>query len=139
MNAPDMPKILPPETEVSRPFWEGCREGELRLQRCGSCGEHQFYPRIICSHCSSSELSWEVVSGLGKVASFSVVQRAISPAYIAPYVVALIDLDEGPRMMSSIVGCEPEEVSVGAAVRVAFEQWGAELTLPVFELTEAPA
>ena len=139
MNAPDMPKILPPETEVSRPFWEGCREGELRLQRCGSCGEYQFYPRIICSHCSSSELSWEVVSGLGKVASFSVVQRAISPAYIAPYVVALIDLDEGPRMMSSIVGCEPEDVSVGAAVRVTFEQWGPEHTLPVFELTEEPA
>ena len=79
---------------------------------------------------------WRAVSGAGRVASFSVVRRGMSPAYAAPYVVALIDLDEGPRMMSSIVGSSPESVAVGATVDVKFEDWGAEHVLPVFSLRE---
>ena len=59
--------ILPPDTELSRPFWEGCREGELRLQHCSDCDRFQFYPRIICSHCDSVTLSWRAVSGKGRV------------------------------------------------------------------------
>lgn len=136
MNAPDVARILPPETEVSRPFREGCRVGELRLQRCDACGRFQFYPRDICSHCSGDGLSWQAVSGRGRIASFTVVRRGISPAYPAPYVVALVDLEEGPRMMSSVVGCEPEAVTVGAAVAVKFEDWGADHVLPVFRLQE---
>lgn len=133
MSEPEIAKILPPDTELSRPFWEGCREGELRLQHCSSCERFQFYPRIVCSHCDAGTLSWQPVSGRGQLASFTVVRRGISRAYEAPYVVALIDLDEGPRMMSSLVGCEPEDVAVGDAVEVRFQSWGAEHKLPVFK------
>lgn len=132
MTEPEFQKTLPPDTELSRPFWAGCREHELRLQYCGDCKQFQFYPRIICSHCDGDALTWRVVSGRGRIASFTVVRHAISPAYKAPYVVALIDLDEGPRMMSSVVGCEPECVAIGNAVDVQFEKWGAAYVMPVF-------
>ena len=134
MNAP--PRIQPPHTEITRPYWEGCRAGELRLQQCGDCHRFQFYPRIICSHCGGEHLQWQAVTGRGRVASFTVVRRGISPAYQAPYVVALIDLEEGPRMMSAVVGCEPEVVRVGAAVMVQFTDWGADHVLPVFTLDQ---
>ena len=136
MSALEMAKILPPETEVSRAFWEGCRAGELRLQRCDACGEFQFYPRIVCSHCGGNRLSWRAVSGRGHIASFTVVRRGISRAYPTPYVVVLVDLEQGPRMMSSIVGSDPESVAVGQAVTVQFESWGAEHVLPVFRVCE---
>jgi len=136
MSEPELAKILPPDTELSRPFWEGCRESELRLQHCSDCDRFQFYPRIVCSHCDSDALSWQAVSGRGRVASFTIVRRGISRAYEAPYVVALIDLDEGPRMMSSVVGCEPESVAVGDAVDVQFEAWGEDYLMPVFQRRE---
>jgi len=100
MNTPEIAKILPPDTLLSRPFWEGCRQQELRLQHCADCHQFQFYPRIVCSHCDGSDLSWRKVTGKGRVASFTIVRRGISRAYEAPYIVALIDLDEGPRMRS---------------------------------------
>lgn len=132
MNEPEFKKTLPPDTELSRPFWEGCRENELRLQYCSDCSQFQFYPRIFCSHCDGEALSWQVVTGRGRIASFTIVRRGISRAYQTPYVVALIDLDEGPRMMSGVVGCEPEKVAVGNAVDVQFEDWGAGHIMPVF-------
>lgn len=132
MSKPELAKILPPDTELSRPFWQGCRDKELRLQFCSDCNQFQFYPRIICSHCDSDALSWRAVSGRGSVASYTVVRRGISRAYEAPYIVALIDLDEGPRMMSTVLGCEPEGIAVGDAVDVQFEAWGAEHLMPVF-------
>jgi uncharacterized OB-fold protein len=132
MSEPELLKILPPDTELSRPFWEGCSESQLRLQHCSDCDRFQFYPRIVCSHCDSDSLSWRAVSGRGSVASFTIVRRGISRAYEAPYVVALIDLEEGPRMMSNVVDCEPESVAVGDAVDVKFEAWSSDHTLPVF-------
>ena len=131
-----MSRVLPRPTAVSQCYWEGCNEGELRLQRCADCGEFQFYPRTMCSHCGSSSLDWAQASGRGTIASFSVVRRGLSDAYPAPYVVALVDLEEGPRMMSHIVGVEPEAVAVGQAVTVDFEQWSAEVSLPVFRLID---
>ena len=102
------------------------------MQHCSSCDRFQFYPRIVCSDCGGKELEWLPVSGLGVIASFTVVRRGISLAYDAPYVVVLIDLAEGVRMMSSLVGAEAESVSVGAAVQVEFEDWGQGYRLPVF-------
>lgn len=136
MNAPDAQRILPPDTELSRPYWEGCRAGELRLQQCTRCERFQFYPRIFCSHCGAGAVRWQTVSGRGTIASYTVVRRGISPAYPAPYVVALIDLAEGPRMMSAVVGCEPGELRTGAAVTVRFESWGGDTVMPVFSPTE---
>jgi uncharacterized OB-fold protein len=132
-----MTRTLPPVTELTEPYWEGCKAGELRLQRCTDCNRHQFYPRTVCSHCNSRQLDWVVAGGGGQVASFTVVRRAISKAYTAPYVVALVDLDEGVRMMSNVVGVDPEMVTVGDRVTVDFEAWSEALSLPVFRLMDS--
>jgi uncharacterized OB-fold protein len=129
-----MSRLLPPVTALTQPYWDGCNAGELRLQQCVSCRQHQFYPRNFCSHCDSTELAWVTASGNGIIASFTVVRRGISKAYAAPYIVALVDLQEGPRMMSNIIDVEPEQVAIGAAVRVSFDQWSEEVSLPVFKL-----
>ncbi len=129
-------KIQPQQTELAAPYWEACRRGELVLQHCTGCGEFQFYPRTICSHCGDGALEWAPVSGRGRIKSFTVARRGISKAYEAPYVIALVDLAEGPCMMSNIVGAAPEQVHIGAEVTVAFQSWGSEQDLPVFELAE---
>jgi uncharacterized OB-fold protein len=131
-----MTRILPRPTALSQPYWDGCREGVLRLQQCADCARFQFYPRCICSHCAGTRLEWQTVSGRGVLASYTVVQRGISAAYPAPYVVALIDLAEGPRMMSSVIGAAPEELQVGAAVEVNFAEWSPDIDMPVFRLIE---
>jgi uncharacterized OB-fold protein len=132
-----MQRTLPPLTDLTQPYWEGCKAGELKLQRCSDCGEHQFYPRNICAHCTSRNLAWITASGVGKIASFTVVRRAISKAYDAPYIVALVDLEEGVRMMSNVVDADPEQVSVGDPVTVDFENWSDEVRLPVFRLANS--
>jgi uncharacterized protein len=129
-----MSKILPRPTETSAPYWQGCQQGELRLQKCNACQQVQFYPRIMCSHCQHQSLDWVVASGGGEIASFTVVRRGVSDAYPAPYIVALIDLEEGPRMMSHIVGADPVSVAIGDAVLVEFEEWSDEITMPVFRV-----
>jgi uncharacterized OB-fold protein len=131
-----MSKILPRPSPLSQPYWDGCREGVLRLQYCTHCKYFQFYPRCICSQCQGTQLEWRTVSGRGVVASYTVVQRGISAAYPAPYVVALIDLAEGPRMMSSVTETEPENLWVGAPVAVCFAEWSPDIQMPVFRLIE---
>ena len=129
-------KALPVPTPESAPYWQGCSESKLLLQRCEACGRHQFYPRAICTACSSASLSWEPASGRGRVKSYTVIRRAVSAAYEpeVPYVVALIELAEGPTLMSNIVDAPPEQLRIGAAVRVRFDAWGGDLRLPVFLL-----
>ena len=126
----DFPVQAPP---VEQPFFEGCAEGELRLQHCTVCGSYQFYPRVMCHHCWSRDLEWEEASGKGIILSFTVVRIAVSAEYEAPYVVALVKLAEGPTMMSQIRGCAPEEVKVGAGVHVAFADIAGRQAMPVFE------
>lgn len=127
-------KFLPRPTPESAPFWEGCREHRLMLQRCMSCGTYQFYPRIICAHCMSDQIEWQVASGRGTVETYTIVTRAISEAYSddVPYVIALITLAEGPRMMSNVIECDVERVTCGLPVEVVFERWSAEITMPKF-------
>ena len=125
-------RIVPRRTALTEPYWEGCQAGELRLQRCRACNQYQFYPRILCSHCGHRELTWHSVAGRGKVASYTVVHRPVSAAYPAPAIIALVDLDEGPRMMSSLIECSPEDVTVGSAVAVDFQAWSEEISMPVF-------
>lgn len=134
MTALGPTKVSPQITPLSAPYWEGCRQGELRLQYCGDCDSFQFYPRINCSHCGGVDMQWKKASGGGRIASYTIVRRGISKAYEAPYVVALIDLEEGPRMMSNIICERPDELVIGLAVTVQFEQWNEELMLPVFSL-----
>jgi hypothetical protein len=127
-------KNLPRPSAQSRPFWDGCREGRLLLQRCEACGRHQFYPRLMCVHCDAESLAWVESGGTGRIESFTVVRRAVSTAYApeAPYIVALIALDEGPVMMSNVVDCDIESLAVGDRVQVLFEAWTDEITVPKF-------
>ncbi len=127
-------KFLPIPNPVTRPYWEACQRHELLLQKCSQCGEHQFYPRIVCGSCASSELRWVQASGLGTVVSWTVVRHPVAAAYAddIPYVIALIQLDEGPTMMSQIVDCDPDSLSSSLQVEVCFEEWTEEITMPNF-------
>ena len=127
-------KVQPKPSVLTDPYWEACSQGVLTMQRCDDCKLYQFYPRIVCSHCGGKALAWSEVSGSGQIKSFTIVRRGISRAYEAPYVLVLIDLDEGPCMMSSLVDCDPEAVAVGALVSVAFQSWGSDIEMPVFKL-----
>ena len=120
-----------PETEA---YWQGCRNHELLLQRCTRCNEFQFYPRTICSHCMNGDLVWVKASGHGQIKTFTIVRRPVSEAYAAdvPYVVALIQLDEGPTMMSNVVQCDPNVIQIGDSVQVLFDDWSEEVSIPKF-------
>lgn len=129
-------KPLPVIDNESRPFWEGCQAGRLMLQHCANCGEWVYYPRALCTACHSERLEWEEASGEGVIHTFTVCHRGAGAAFAdeIPYVVALIDLAEGPRMLSNIVGIDPESVRIGQHVRVTFEKATEEVTLPKFKV-----
>lgn len=127
-------KFMPrprPETEA---WWAACRESKLMIQHCSQCGAFQFYPRILCSSCMSEQLEWAQSSGRGKVSTFTICRLPVAQAYAAdvPYVIALIQLEEGPTMMSNIVQCDPDSVTTGMPVEVVFEAWSDEITMPQF-------
>jgi uncharacterized OB-fold protein len=114
-------------------YWQAAKNNKLMLRRCKSCGEVHFMPRYLCPVCWSEDLVWFEAKGKGNVHSFSIIRRASSAAYAprVPYVVALIDLDEGPRMMSNIVGSDALDVAIGDAVTLEFEERG-DAKLPQF-------
>ncbi len=133
---PKRPQPRFPEPN-SEPFWEGVKEHELRYPSCDSCGALVFYPRLHCPECLSTELSWKVSNGEGTVYSFSVVRQNRMPAFIelGAYSVAYIDLDEGFRMMSSVVGVDDptSDIHIGQRVKVEFEQQDeGDYPIPVF-------
>jgi uncharacterized OB-fold protein len=127
-------KFFPRPTPETETYWQGCRDHQLLLQFCVQCKEFQFYPRIICARCASDKLEWVKAAGQGTILTFTIVRRAVSEAYAAdvPYVVALIQLDEGPTMMSNIVQCAPEALEIGNPVQVVFEDWSEEISIPLF-------
>jgi len=117
-------------------YWEGLAQGELRIQRCDACSRHVFYPRAICPHCYSDRLSWITATGKGTIYSYTVVHQAFGPyADEAPFVIAIVELEEGVRMMTRIVDTPHEQVTIGAAVQVTFATIGEGVTLPYFQLT----
>ena len=128
-------KPLPLPNETSHPFWEGTRAHELRLQRCRHCGKHIFYPRAVCPFCLSDRLEWVTASGQGRIYSYTVVRRAMHPAFQEdlPYVLAIVELDEGPRLTTNIVATAPEEVRVDMRVRAAYHDVTPDITLLKFE------
>lgn len=127
-------KFLPRPKPETAAWWQSCREHNLMIQRCSGCGAFQFYPRVFCSSCMSNQVEWVQSAGLGKVLTFTVCRVPVAEAYAAdlPYVVALIRLEEGPTMMSNIVGCEPESVTIGMPVEVVFQKWSEDITIPQF-------
>lgn len=122
-----------PETE---PFWAGTRAGELRIQRCRSCGRYYFYPRPFCRYCQSSDVEWQQASGRGRLVSYVINYRPLPPsAADEPQVIALVQLEEGPRMLTNIIGSKPDPnfLPLDSPVHVEFERRG-EQALPVFRL-----
>ena len=132
-------KPLPEIDADSAPFWRGTRERRLLLPHCLACGRPHFPPRVLCPHCHADGIEWKPASGEGTVYTYTVARRAASAAFEddVPYVVALIDLAEGVRMMSNVVTDDPAKVTIGAPVRVTFERASDEITLPKFELVAA--
>jgi len=122
----------PVPTADSEVFWERCKAGELCLPRCRGCGELNWFPRAMCRYCSGTDLEWVPMSGQATVYSFSVVDRPPSPGLPGRYVLALVDLDEGVRMMTHVVGCDPGEVRIGMRVSVRFQPISDEISLPMF-------
>ncbi len=125
-------RVSPQVTPLSKPYFDACNESRLVIQQCDTCHRWQFYPRHVCSYCGGGDLVWRQAAGTGRVASYTVVRRAVSKAYTAPYVIALIDLDEGVRMMSQLREIDVDSVFIGQCVEVVFEQWVDEDRLPVF-------
>lgn len=123
-------------SDLTRHFWSGCDEGELRIQHCSGCDRSQFYARTSCTSCGASDLQWQVSKGRGRVASFTVVRQAVAERFagLIPYAVALVDLDEGVRIMSVIHGADPDDVKVGAKVAVDFASWDGPEPMPLFRL-----
>ena len=118
---------------LSEPFWEGTRNGELRLQRCGSCSRFVWTPQYACPDCLSEDYEWVACSGRGVVYSYTVVHRSIDPSrFEAPYVLAVVQLEEGPHLLTNIVGCEPEAVQVDMPVELRFERIDDEFTVYPF-------
>jgi uncharacterized OB-fold protein len=118
---------------TTAPFWDGTRRGELRVQRCQACRRYQFYPRPYCIACSSDGLEWVRAAGTGTVYSMTTVRAELVPGFAPPYTVALVELDEGPRMVSTIV--DPA-VRIGTRVRVTWQERPDAPPLPVFRIAE---
>jgi uncharacterized OB-fold protein len=126
-------------TPLSLPFWQATAEGELRLQRCAACRAFRFPPKVLCPVCLEEATEWVAVAGSARVVTHTVVHRPATAAFAGrvPYVIAVVELAEGPRMLTNIVGCDPGSVHGGMAVRVGFEarwsrQTGSTVMLPVF-------
>jgi uncharacterized OB-fold protein len=128
-------RLEPPVTEVSEPFWQATREHRLMVQRCADCESWVWYPRTACTKCLGENLRWTRVSGKGTVYAFSVHHRpgVAEMKGRVPYVVALVELEEGVRLLSNLVACDPESVHVDQAVRLTWEALSDGRNLPVFE------
>jgi uncharacterized OB-fold protein len=132
-------KPLPAMAGFAREFYEHCQRGDLRFQRCTSCGKWRHVPRHKCGSCASWEWEWARSSGRGQVFSWTVVSRPMHPDFVddVPYAPAIIEMDEGVRLVSWVVDCPPEELRKGLPVQVFFDAVTDEVTLPKFRRAEA--
>jgi uncharacterized OB-fold protein len=125
---------LPELAGLAGEFYGFCLQGELRFQRCGACGAWRHVPREMCAACGSFDWSWQRSSGRGRVFTWTVVARALHPAFAdaVPLAPAVIEMEEGVRVLSRVVDVAPEALEVGMPVEVAFEELTPEVALPVF-------
>jgi uncharacterized OB-fold protein len=129
-----MQKPLPIITPDTAPFWEGCRTGQLLLQRCISCFAWRYPPAPVCPRCAAAESVWTPTARKGCIHSFVIYHRAFHPAYVAevPYAVALVELDEGVRLLLRVVDCPLERLAMEAVGEIRFQPLTEEVSLPVF-------
>ncbi len=128
-------KPVPKPNPETQTYWDGCAAGELRLQHCDDCGHVQFYPRKLCSACFSQNVSWKAASGKGTIRSWSTVVAPGAPGFQEeiPFVSVLVELAEGPTMLSVLRDCAPEDVDFDMPVEVIFEQRSEEIHIPYFK------
>lgn len=139
VNASGVPEgvgelLLPVPEPDSQPFWDALRAGELRIQRCTACGELRHPPQPMCPRCNDFEHEWALMSGRGSVYSYVVSHQAVHASLRerTPFVTVLVELDEGPRMVTNLVDVPPDEVEIGMAVEVVFHEVDTEIVLPLF-------
>ena len=124
-------------TPEAKPYWDGLNEGKLLLPKCDECDEPFFYPRIACPHCHSRNISWIQASGKGKLYSFQIAYRSLNPAFKIkpPYILAMVELEEGPRLMSNLVNIEPdvEVIKCDMPLEVVYEKQTDDITIPLFQ------
>jgi uncharacterized OB-fold protein len=127
-------KPLPIVSDYNRPFWEGARRHEFRLQRCNSCHKLWAPNGPVCPHCFSEDYTWDKTDGRGKVASWVVFHKVYHPGFAndVPYNVAFIELTEGPRVIANVVGVKNEDLRIGMPVEVVFEDVNDEISIPKF-------
>lgn len=127
---------LPVVNERNRPFWEAAKRGELRMQRCRACGHIRFPINPVCTKCLSAETEWAQLSGRGTVWARIVYHRPFNPAFAdaVPYNVVMVQLEEGPRMYSNVVGTPDDRIKVGDPVEVVFDPVTDEVTIPRFRI-----
>lgn len=125
----ERPRPLP--IPVTRPFWDALARGEVLLQHCAACGTWVYYPRIRCPHCLSDDLPWERVRGTGTVYTFTIGRQPTHPAFAddVPQLIAVVELDEGPRLTTTLVEVAPEDIVVGMAVEPVFDAGDDGITL----------
>ena len=127
-------KAVPEPTPDTQPFWDGCARGELMLQRCRACGKPYFYPRPVCPECGSTDVEWFTASGRATLYSY-VINHRPAPGFEAdaPYAIAVVELAEGPRLLTNLVDVEPDPdaLPLDLPVEVRFETAG-EAAVPVF-------
>jgi hypothetical protein len=125
---------IPAGGNVVGEFWSAAADGRLLVQRCAACGTRQFYPRQVCATCGSTP-EWEQASGRGVVHTFTIVRQNGAKPFSAelPYVVAIVELEEGPRMMGNVTGCAAEDVTVGMAVHAYAVKIEEGLAVPFWE------
>ena len=126
---------IPRPTLDDQGFWEAVNRGQLVMQRCGDCGAYRHLPRPMCPKCNSMRWEWAPVSGRGTVHSFTIVHHPLVPSLEdqTPYDIVLVELEEGPRIISNMVDTPPDEVRIGMPVEVAFQRVSEEIALPKFK------
>ena len=124
-------KPLPKPSAISKPFWDSVRQHKLTAQQCSACSKLRHLPKPFCPYCLSEEWSWAALSGQGEVYTFTIMHRAPGPGFEQdiPLPVALVELKEGIRMLSNIVGCPPEQIRVGMQVKAVYEDINDQTTL----------
>lgn len=127
-------KPLPDPNPVTRPFWDAAREHRLCLQRSRKTGRYVYYPRAVSPFGVDDELEWVEVAGRGQIYSYTVARRPTAPQWAAdvPYVIAIVELDEGPHMIANVVDCDPDTVRIGMAVEAVYQDVTPEVTLVQF-------
>jgi len=125
---------LPSPDDESQPFWDAARTGQFLIKRCADCGAAHFYPRPFCPRCWSTRVSWEAASGRAALYTWSVVHHNDLPPFRErlPYVAAVVDLAEGPRVMTTVVDCDAADLAIGMDLQVAYRELDEEITIPVF-------